>query len=66
MQLKLRQHITDSEAATFGAGISTVGYGLYQRMGLPWPDGTSSDGRLLLIYGGSTTTGMLAIQFAKL
>ena len=66
MQLKLPQHISDAEAATFGVGISTVGYGLYQRMGLPWPDGTSSHGRLLLIYGGSTTTGMLAIQFAKL
>ena len=60
MQLKLRQHITDSEAATFGVGISTVGYGLSQRTG------TSSDGRLLLTYGGSSTTGMLAIQFAKL
>ena len=66
MQLKLPQHITDAEAATFGVGISTVGYGFYQKMGIAWPDGTSSDGRLLLIYGGSSATGMLAIQFAKL
>ncbi len=54
------------EAATLGVGITTVGQGLYQSLGLPLPGQGKGDGKVLLIYGGSTATGALAIQFAKL
>lgn len=49
-----------------GVGITTVGQGLYQSLQLPQPSSPSSTPIPLLIYGGSTATGSLAIQFAKL
>lgn len=55
-------------AATVGCGIGTVGYALYKVLGLAWPDEGQGDVTppWILIYGGSTATGSLAIQFAKL
>lgn len=56
------------EAATLGAGVTTVGQGLYQLLGLPLPAGPlpPPPARHILIYGGSTATGILGIQFARL
>jgi hypothetical protein len=48
-------------------GVTTVMQGLYQKaLKLAWPDSPSKDGEYVLIYGGSTATGALGIQFAKL
>lgn len=66
-------HIPDNvsweAAATVGVAIGTVGMGLYQITGLKLPTeapqiGDGSDP--VLVYGGSTATGTIAIQFAKL
>ena len=65
IQMKIPDNVTDDEAATLGVGISTVGQGLYQSLGLPLPGSGKADAPLL-VYGGATATGTLAIQFAKL
>lgn len=64
-------HIPDDvsfeAAATVGVGIGTAGYALYKVLGLPLPnEALTHKTEPLLIYGGSTATGTIAIQFAKL
>ncbi|TQB68849.1 hypothetical protein MPDQ_002685 [Monascus purpureus] len=55
------------EATTLGVSITTVGQGLYQSLGLPWPTTlTIEPSSPILIYSGSTATGTLAVQFAKI
>lgn len=54
------------EAASGGVGLVTVGQGLYQEMGLPWPNAPLKEKQPILIWGGSSATGALGIQFAKL
>jgi NADPH:quinone reductase-like Zn-dependent oxidoreductase len=65
VQCKLPDNISDEEASTLGVGVTTVGQALYQSLGLPLPGGEKAN-EPLLIYGGSTATGSLAIQFAVL
>ncbi|CAJ0548433.1 Ff.00g020460.m01.CDS01 [Fusarium sp. VM40] len=65
LQMKIPHDMSFETAATLGAGITTVGQNLYQSLALPLPQSEASD-NYVLIYGGSTATGSLAIQFAKL
>lgn len=65
VQCKLPDNLSDEDASTLGVGVTTVGQGLYQSLGLPLP-GEQKANEPLLIYGGSTATGSLAIQFAVL
>lgn len=65
VQMPVPASFSDVEAATLGVAISTVGLGLYQQLSLPWPESVPAD-TWLLVYGGSTATGSIAIQFAKL
>ncbi|KAH8704778.1 putative zinc-binding oxidoreductase ToxD [Talaromyces proteolyticus] len=57
-----------AEAASLGVQVYTVGQGLYQSLKLPWPtEPTKPENKFpVLIYGGSTAMGTLAIQMAKL
>ncbi|KAJ3158189.1 hypothetical protein HDU86_003147 [Geranomyces michiganensis] len=71
--LHVPDEMSDEEAATLGVGVTTCGQGLFQSLKLPLPGSdeaattaASSDKPMLLIYGGSTGTGTLAIQYAKL
>ncbi|KXX82038.1 Protein TOXD [Madurella mycetomatis] len=71
--IKIPDHMSDEQAATLGAGIITVGQSLYQALKLPLPVSGSSSPPLLspkspqiLIYGGSTASGLLGIQLARL
>lgn len=67
---QLAVHIPESmsfeAASTLGMGVGTAAQALYQTLELPLPlSGTVPRSRDLLIYGGSTATGSLAVQFAK-
>jgi len=66
VQIKIPDNLSFEEASTLGVGITTVGQGLYQSLELPMPNRPQPSKFPLLIYGGSTATGSLAIQYAKL
>lgn len=62
---KVPSTLSDPEAATFGVSVSTVALCLYYHLGLPWPDNPAKNSPKILIWGGSTNVGLLAMQFAK-
>lgn len=63
---KIGDSLSFEDAATLGVGITTVGQGLFQSLGLPLPPNKVQEPTPILIYGASTATGTLAIQYAKL
>ncbi|KAI4909275.1 hypothetical protein J4E90_007972 [Alternaria incomplexa] len=65
INLKIPSNMSFEDAATLGVGITTVAQGLYQELGLPFPPAKVQSPTPVLIYGGSTATGTLAIQYAK-
>lgn len=67
IQMHIPDDVSFEAASSVGVGIGTVGYGLYHVLDLQWPDSDANTHEgTVLIYGGSTATGSLAIQFAKL
>jgi NADPH:quinone reductase-like Zn-dependent oxidoreductase len=68
LQIRIPDSMSFEAAATLGVGLTTVGQNLYQSMELPLPGEAESDetDMSILIYGGATATGTLAIQCAKL
>jgi NADPH:quinone reductase-like Zn-dependent oxidoreductase len=64
---RMPENLSFEEAATLGVGVTTIGQSLYMTMKLPLPgELPSKNGSILLVYGGSSATGTLAIQHAKL
>ncbi|UKZ55215.1 hypothetical protein TrVGV298_009034 [Trichoderma virens] len=59
LQIKIPDNMTFEEAATLGVSVSTVGQSLYQFLDLALPTAPSTDATPILIYGGSTATGIL-------
>lgn len=59
-------NLSPEEAATLPLGLMTVCQGMYMALGLARPETPIQQTVPILIYGGSTATGSLAIQFAKL
>ncbi|PKY05700.1 protein TOXD [Aspergillus campestris IBT 28561] len=67
-QTRIPDNLSFQEAATLGVGVTTVGQALYQSLGmvLPGSPPAKPEQEAVLIYGASTATGALAVQFAKL
>ncbi|KAJ8096550.1 chaperonin 10-like protein [Lipomyces tetrasporus] len=66
LQIHIPDQLRFEDAATFGVGVITAGQGLYEGLQLPFPSEPSKEKIPILIYGGSSTTGSLGIQLAKL
>lgn len=76
LQIRIPDSMSLEQAACLGVGMMTIGQNLYQSLQLPQPtsEGNTEDRKYakdagdtasILIYGGATATGSLAIQFAK-
>ncbi|KIX93159.1 uncharacterized protein Z520_11216 [Fonsecaea multimorphosa CBS 102226] len=66
VQMRIPENMSFEEAATLGVAVVTCGQGLFQQMGLDLPSQPSTKGEFIFIYGGSSATGTVGIQFAKL
>jgi len=66
ISMRIPSHLSFTDAATLPGGLATVALGLYKYLGLPLPPATVTRNSWILVYGGSSATGSLAIQFAKL
>ncbi|KAK2743069.1 hypothetical protein FQN57_005025 [Myotisia sp. PD_48] len=66
IQSLIPNNLSFEEASTLGVGLITVCQGLYLGLGLDPPNAPALRKTPILIYGGSTATGSLGIQFAKL
>ncbi|PIG83888.1 alcohol dehydrogenase [Aspergillus arachidicola] len=66
LQYRIPEGMGFEEAATLGLGVTTAALGLYQSLKLALPFAPIQTKTPILIYGGSSATGTLAIQFAKL
>ncbi|KAG9238560.1 chaperonin 10-like protein [Amylocarpus encephaloides] len=68
LAMKVPDSVKLEEASTIGLGSITVGQGLFQKgkgIGLEFPNEGKGNNEWVLVYGGSTATGTLGIQFAK-
>lgn len=63
---KIPEGMSFEDAATLPVAVITCGQNMYQGMKLPWPGQGSGNGAPLLVYGASSSTGMAAVQLAKL
>ncbi|KAJ5634646.1 Protein TOXD [Penicillium herquei] len=63
--IRVPDNLSFQEAATAGVGIITIGQ-VAANLKLASPAEPITDATPILIYGGSTATGTLAIQYAKL
>ncbi|KAH7309714.1 putative alcohol dehydrogenase [Stachybotrys elegans] len=62
---KIPDDVSFEQAAMTGSQLYTCALGLYQSLQLPLPNEPAKEPFPVLIQGGSTGTGMLAIQLAK-
>ena len=63
---KIPDSMSFEDTATLGVGVTTIGQALYLTLKLPLPTEPAKTPFPILIYGGSSATGTLAIQYAKL
>lgn len=65
-QMKIPSNLSFEQASTLGAGLLTISQGLYKWLQLPLPPALVSPSYPILVYGGGSASGVMAIQFAKL
>jgi NADPH:quinone reductase-like Zn-dependent oxidoreductase len=64
--LKVPGNMSMECAASLGLGIATIGYALFRSLGIPGhPESPASKSPIVLVYGGSTSSGTMAIQLLR-
>jgi NADPH:quinone reductase-like Zn-dependent oxidoreductase len=64
--LKIPDGISFESAATLGIGVATIGYALFQSLKIPGhPEQPALKSAYVLVYGGSTASGTIAIQLIR-
>ncbi|CRG91814.1 NADP-dependent alcohol dehydrogenase 6 [Talaromyces islandicus] len=73
LQMHIPDHMSFEAAASLGVGVLSAGMGLFHVGGQGIPPhllsettANNNDKKWILVYGGSTATGSIAIQLAKL
>lgn len=65
--MKIPDGMSYEQAASLGASISTIGLALFRSLGVPGNPKSPSDKKVdVFVYGGSTSTGTMAIQLLKM
>ncbi|KAF2136525.1 uncharacterized protein K452DRAFT_237315 [Aplosporella prunicola CBS 121167] len=62
---KIPDGMTFEEASTLGLAIGTAGSALYQSLGLPMPEAPAKKPITVLVSGGATATGTIAVQLLR-
>lgn len=67
IQMKIPENMSFEEGATLGCSVGSAGQGLYDNVGLGLtpPSQPTEHSETVLIYGGTSATGIMGIQFAK-
>lgn len=64
--LKVPDDMSLEEAAALGIATVTIGYALFLSLGIPGhPDRPAKEPAVVLVYGGSTSSGTMAIQLIR-
>jgi NADPH:quinone reductase-like Zn-dependent oxidoreductase len=65
--LKIPEGVSYEQAASLGCAVSTIGLALFKSLNVPGnPKSPAAKPVDVLVYGGSTTTGTMAIQLLKM
>lgn len=65
--MKIPDGMSYEEAASLGSGMGTIGLALFRSLKVPGSPTEPAEKPVdVLVYGGSTSTGTLAIQLIKL
>ena len=66
ISIRIPSHLSFTDAAILPGGLVTIALGFYHHLRLPLPPARVAAEPWLLVYGGSSASGTLAVQFAKL
>lgn len=65
--MKIPDHMSIEEGASLGTGIGTIGLALFHNLQVPaYPTKPASEEKTVLVYGGSTASGTIALQLLRL
>ncbi|KAI9850437.1 MAG: hypothetical protein M1838_005649 [Thelocarpon superellum] len=66
---RVPEGVSNHDAATYGVSAATAMQGVYHTLHVPWPDASTEEQAKappsILVYAGSTTASLFAIQMAK-